>query len=822
MILSWEETFRAGSARGGGKGFNLARLHRYGFAVPRGGVLPADVYTAFIRDHAIDRFERLTADLALEASADLATLRSMIESSRLPDAVRDAVRSFLPGVTIAVRSSAVAEDGPNASFAGIHHSVLDVQDPEARERAVLACFASLWTPQAVAYRRAQGLYDSDVACAVVLCEMVPAAVAGVAFSCDPLTGRRDLIVINAAPGPGERVVSGVVTPDHVEVRFGRGPLETVSRRAAGPPALTPAQEIELARHVERIHWALGDGQDPQDVEWTHDGRRFWFLQSRPATRVAHRTFDNAPNLPVYWSTANIKDAVPGVVSMAAWSLIHQAIEDVLYAAPKAGGYPIPPGLEIVKRIDGRAYFDLTAILWCLYDFAGLRPERVAVSIGGHQPAIPVPSDDPLAGPEGKRRRRALRTVAWRMLNFPRVLKRASDAQFKAVREILDAAPKTPPEILAAFERLNRLHATFNPIVGLANGYGDGFREPVLARLRPVAGDRAEQLLTRLVAGARGVASAEHAYRIEDLAAIARRDRMRNLEFAGAREIPQRFRLPQYEADLLNPRWGDDPSYILDQVRAHIDLEPVRRDAARRIRDEAWEEVKRMIPFWKRPVLAWLLRRMRWGYAARENAKSALAASVWPTRRLFLECGRLLNFSRPELAFHLSRADLQSWLEGFWDGAGAAALALDREAQRNRWLDCPDPPDVVVEGSIKVLPPAPRSAPNAIEWRGIAVSSGRAAGPARLVRHPGDGARLAKGDVLVAPSTDPGWTPLFLRAGALVTGSGGYLSHGAIVAREFGIPAVVNVPGVMDVVIEGERLTVDGDLGVVTRGTTKPS
>ncbi|HZL71893.1 MAG TPA: PEP/pyruvate-binding domain-containing protein, partial [Planctomycetota bacterium] len=285
MILTWEETFRAGPAICGGKGFNLARLHRYGFPVPRGGVLPARIYSEFIRPFDIGDFDALRAD---------------IERARLPVAVRDAIRRFLPDSTLAFRSSAAAEDGANASFAGIHRSVLDVRDPDERERAVLACYASLWTPQAIAYRRALGIPDRDVPCAVVLCEMVPSAVAGVAFSCDPRTGRRDVVMINAAAGPGERVVSGAVNPDHIEIRLSPLRAEVLHRTGT---ALTAEQQIELARHVERIHWDLGDGQDPQDVEWAHDGRRFWFLQSRPVTRLPRHTFEAARSLPLYWSTA---------------------------------------------------------------------------------------------------------------------------------------------------------------------------------------------------------------------------------------------------------------------------------------------------------------------------------------------------------------------------------------------------------------------------------------------------------------------------------------------------------------------------------------
>jgi phosphohistidine swiveling domain-containing protein len=810
VILGWEETVRAGPARCGGKGYNLARLHRYGFAVPRGGVLPADVYTSFIRAFPVDRFADLAADRTLDAAADLAALRAEIESARLPDESRAAIAAFLPDAILAIRSSAVAEDGATASFAGMHRSVLNV-GPAARERAVLACFASLWTPQAIAYRRTHGIPDRDVPCAVVLCEMVPAVAAGVAFSCDPRTGRRDVVVIDAALGPGERVVSGAVTPDHVEIRLAYDRAEILSRR--GGRALTEAQEVELARRVDRIQWALGDGQDPQDVEWTHDGRRFWFLQSRPATRVPRHTFEPAKALPLYWSTANIKDAVPGVVSILTWSLIREAIDGILYAIPLAGGYPVPRGMQTVKRIEGRAYFDLTAILWCFYDFAGVPPAVSAASIGGHQPTIPVPPGDPLSGPDGKRRRRAIRKVGWRLLVLPRALRRAIDAQFKAVRESLASIPRTAPEIREAFARLARLHESLHPIVGLTNGYASAFRDPILDRLRPAFGERSEEILTRLSTGTGGVASAEHGYRIAELAAASR-----DSEPAFRREL-ERFladfgHRAVYEADLLNPRWGEDPSFILEQVRRHADVEPGRRDAARNIREEAWAEVKRKVSFWKRPLLAWLLRRVRWGYAARENAKSALAASVWPARRLALECGRLLGLPRPELVFHLSQADLFAYLSGHWDGAGAAELALDREAKREEWLKQPEPPDVVVEGASAPAPLAP--APEGKPWSGIAVAAGCATGKARLVRHPDAGAALRRGEVMVAPSTDPGWTPLFLRASGLVMESGGYLSHGAIVAREYGIPAVVNVAGVMSAARDGETLVVDGNRGLVFR------
>jgi rifampicin phosphotransferase len=159
-----------------------------------------------------------------------------------------------------------------------------------------------------------------------------------------------------------------------------GQIRLLTRRVHGAPALTPGQEAELAHHVWRIHWALGDGANPQNVEWAHDGERFWFVQARPVTRVPLHTFEAIRHLPVIWSTANIKEAVPGVVSILTWSMILEVIDDVLYAGPMSAGFDIPPGLQTVRRFKGRAFFDLTAMQWCFYDFIGLMPADMVRSI----------------------------------------------------------------------------------------------------------------------------------------------------------------------------------------------------------------------------------------------------------------------------------------------------------------------------------------------------------------------------------------------------------------------------------------------------------
>jgi rifampicin phosphotransferase len=246
-----------------------------------------------------------------------------------------------------------------------------------------------------------------------------------------------------------------------------------------------------------------------------------------------------------------------------------------------------------------------------------------------------------------------------------------------------------------------------------------------------------------------------------------------------------------------------------------------RQAARRVSAAAWGEVKRLTR-WRRPRLLWLVARVQRGFALREAGKSSMVASLWPIRRLLLELAcRLVasrHMERPEQVFHLSKVDLLRLLSGYWDGPGAGALAHDRDAQRAAWLTLA-PPDVIVEGEGTeglISVPKPTIVSNGQVWRGIGVSSGRATAVARTIRHPDEGTRLGRGDILVVPSTDPGWTPLFIRASAVVMETGGYLSHGAIAAREYGLPAVVNIPDILDHIKDGETLTVDGDAATVER------
>ena len=555
------------------------------------------------------------------------------------------------------------------------------------------------------------------------------------------------------------------------------------------------------------------------------------LQARPVTEFPVHTFNGATQFPIYWSNANIKDAVPGVTGFFTWSLICQVIDDVLYATQTAADYPIPPGIQTVRRFDGHAYFDFSGMQWALYDAFGVLPAETVKSIGGHQPEIPLGDDNPLRGPDGTRRNRARLRLMRRMWGLDKQCKATIARHFDELARIVpsDLAPLSRAELTAVMRCIQELLEVLHPLVGLANAYSNVWKDGLEKALEAVAGDDAPALMNGLLTGAGNITSAEQGYRVYDLAQAKRRS---EAEFQNElKKFLNEFgHRAVYEAEALNPRWSEDPSYILEQVDRHLErgAHESPREHARRVRAEA-EQKLRERTFWRRPIIRWLAKHMRLGLAMRESAKSAHSATIAPTRRVMLEIARRLgeagHLEDPNAIFHLAAIDLAAYLVGHWDGRGAEALTSDRTAQREAWQRL-HPPDVIVEGDgvEPIAPVEPESAPTG-GWKGIPVSAGQVERIARVVRHPREGQVLGHGEILVTPSTDPGWTPLFLRAGALVMETGGYLSHGAIVAREFGIPAVVNIPGVLDRVHDGDTLLVDGNRGIVavlSSPLTRPS
>lgn len=881
--ISFETAHNAGAAAVGGKGWNTARLAHFGFRIPAGCAVTVAAYWDFLTQNGllaeVVALGALTADEAAgEAAAErLQALRGRIEAGTLPPELLPQVREQLaaagvgPEAPLAVRSSATAEDSATASFAGIHRSLLNVIGDAAMADAIRGCYASLWTPTAVAYRRRMRLSDQDVGAALLIQKLMLSLYSGVAFSADPVTGRRDRVVINASYGLGESVVSGSVEADEYHLHIDHsGPVKLVGGRiglkhqAVRPhidggtvtealgyaersePVLAKPQLEELTRVVRRIQDTLGDSTQPQDVEWCHDGWYLTITQARPVTALPEATFQALAGQPTIWSNANLKDALPGVQSPLGWWFNSLTVEVLLRQIFWRGGYDFPEGLTWSRLYNGRAYMNLSALQWAAYDAFGWRPAETNRALGGHQPEIQAPPPVPVWRAGGRQR-------FVRLSRMGRVLSRSvrrAEATFRQVWQWCEEFEAQPPdgrfhelEFLRRLWAVERQRREFLPETMIHNvgALWSARLSDLLERRLP---GRGQALTSALLAGTEGITSADQGYRLLEIARVALRE-----PAAGAYFRAEPFQFAQwrtalggtatlqaleqflrefghrgvYEMEIMNPRWSEEPAFVLETVRSYLlqglpEQDP--RTGARLRREAAEAEVRRGLGLLAIPLYRFLLARARQAMRLREGAKSALVRLVRPARMAALAIGSRLAakgvLAQAEDVFFLTGDEIASLLSAQWDGQGLAAILAHRRAERAR-LEALAAPDVILgdravvnlRAELGEHAPDPKGA-----LRGVAVSSGQARGPARLIGHPREGGALQRGEVLVAPSTDPAWTPLFLRAAAVVMEVGGYLSHGAIVAREYGIPAVVNVAGAMTALRDGQELLVDGDSGLV--------
>lgn len=894
-VLTFAEAISAGPAEVGGKGWNMGRLAQFGFRIPPGCAVSAGAYWAFLRENGLmPEVDALGAMAAEEAATEageerLSALRARIEAGQLPAGLLAEVRDVLqgqgvaPDAALAVRSSATAEDSAGASFAGIHRSFLNVIGDEHLAKAIRGCYASLWTPTAVAYRRKMGLTDSQVAGALVIQQLVQALYSGVAFSADPVTGRRDRVVVNASFGLGEAIVSGSVEADEYHLHIDHtGPVKLVGGRIGlkhhvvrpncdggtvteelgyaerSEPVLAKPQLEELTRVVRRIQDTLGDGHQPQDVEWCHDGWYLTITQARPITALPEATFPALAGQPTIWSNANLKDATPGVQSPLGWWFNSLTVEVLLRQIFWRGGYDFPEGLTWSRLYHGRVYMNLSALQWAAYDAFGWKPAETNRALGGHQPEIQVPKAASITLSVQRLRR---------MTRMGLVLRRSAKRAEASFRRIWDWCEQFERETFSdryhELEFLHRLWAVekqrreFLPETMIHN-VGGLWSTRLAELIEKKFPGRGQALASALLAGSTGITSADQGYRIVAIAQEAAAEGAAGAYFVADSFDPAGFRTALagtktlkaleaflqefghrgvYEMELMNPRWSEDPSFVLETVRGYVrdgvpNQDPL--EAARQKRIAAEAEVGRA--FRLSPLYRFLLGKAREAMRLREGAKSALVRLVRPARLAALAIGKRLAakgiLAEPEAIFFLTGDEIASLLSGQWDGSGLDAILAYRRARRAA-LEAETAPDVVMGDRAVVnlragmeptgmqhLAPGEAAAPTRTAadetgaLQGVAVSSGQARGPARLIHHPSQGTALKPGEVLVAPSTDPAWTPLFLRASAVVMEVGGYLSHGAIVAREYGIPAVVNVAGAMTAFHDGQLLQVDGDAGKV--------
>jgi rifampicin phosphotransferase len=746
-------------------------------------------------------------------------------------AVVEAYR-HLGGGLVAVRSSATAEDTPDASFAGQHETVLDVIGEDALITAIRTCWQSLGMPRAVAYREARWRVDEPAAMAVVVQRMVDPVAAGVAFTANPITGTRTEIVIDAVAGLGRSVVDGSVAADHYVVSDGQ-PVT-----AGG--SLSAEQLEELRRTGRRIERSLGG---PQDLEWAFDRQgKLWLLQARPITTIFPVPSDaRKDDLRVYLETGHMQGMRRPITPMGMSVLLTAAAN--WFEAFGFGG----ASREYVLAIGGRMFLDITGMVRDRRMRARL-PQMLGIYGPGVVHAVDRLLTDPrLAARSGRAIdytvvRIVVKVAPGLVVGVVRSLINPTAARRRAFREADGVAATTPPQPATVADRIQAAAVAQDVVLGgpmtrmLPPLYAGLLSSRIAAGLLgPVAGPGEVDATQRgmpynvtmqmdLDLWRVAVAAMPHrtVFLQNSADELAERFSRGDLPEIGLRDFLARYgHRCAAEIDVGVPRWAEDPTPIFAALSGYLRLEDPEQAPDHRFTRaaiEAEETLDRLIgrAMRTRPLRAavagFLLRRSRELAGLRELPKFVWLHPLRDVRRQLLLAGAELA----DLGL-LDRADDIMFLtldEAAAEGLDQRELAATRRAEHEREIRRPRVPGLLLsDGTMPQNLPDDTARRDENTLVGMPAAAGIATGRARIVHDPAT-ARIEPGDILVAATTDPGWSPLFLTAGGLVTETGSPMAHGPTIAREYGIPAVICVPDVTNRLHNGQMITVDGSSGIV--------
>ncbi|MBI5488588.1 MAG: hypothetical protein HY905_14740 [Deltaproteobacteria bacterium] len=854
----------ADARRFGGKGAGLARLVAGGFAVPPGLCISTNAF----RRHAaaalgvdgalfsavLDRSGR-PDPARLERAA--ARVRGTAPDPTLLAEVAAGLDALgLSGRPVAVRSSANFEDRADWSSAGLQETVLACVGVPAVGAAMLRCWASAWRTSTLTYLLRAGARLDDVALALVVQAMVTAEVSGVLFTINPVTGNPGELVVNALSGNCEPLVGGRCTPE--SLILDRATLRVLRRDGSGEPGCVPLDDNrarDLGRVALSAERALGG---PLDIEWAFDAEhadRIAFLQARPITARARppatagrpqkrraapgRTFSLLPRRRTspaqwVWTNANVGEALPGVATPLTWSVALRFSRRGFERAFATLGCAVPGDAVLVDRFHGRIYLNATEFLRIASQVPLLSPRRLETLAG-------VPGLGELEAESNLLDSAAflvrLPLTAVRLAGANLGLDTALDdyeRRMASERARIAARPLGALDGSTLLDELDRrerwLDETGERMLTCASNSLSSY-VALGGLLRLWMPEQAERLVGGLMAGFADLESAQPGLTLWHISELVRVDgparalllerpaaelRVSDFDPAGPTRRALESFLRAYgfravrEAELSTPRWSEDPSFLLAALRSYLASEvgaPIARmERQKEARRRAAEEIEAAVSPMQFTLVRHALRLAQKYTRLRERMRSRVTEVLGWYRSLALEAGRRLG--NPDDAFFLDLDQIRSFLRGSLPDA--EELAAENRARFAADVARPDPPTVFVGSPPPVVPPAA----NGSDLHGVGVSSGRADGRARVLRSPAEASELRQGEVLVVPHADVGWSPLFLVASAVVTGMGGMLSHAAVVAREFGVPAVFGVPGVMSLVRTGDRLVIDGGAGSV--------
>jgi pyruvate,water dikinase len=808
------------------------------------------------------------------AKEALSNLRQSIIDAPMADTLRQQIEhqyQTLHTKYLAVRSSATAEDLPGHSFAGQYETYLGIDNLQKCIEAVKKCWASLWTDRAYNYRQNNGFEHLAVNMAVIVQSLIAADASGVLFTADPRYGPCGNIVIEACFGLGEALVSGRVTPDRfvvhrkklrplfsaisekkiVSVLHSDGTIkeQEVANDRSIAPSLDKKQIKRLAKLAQKVEAGFGS---PQDIEWAVAKSKIYLLQSRPITGFPNKRSWQDRQI---WSSNPVREVMPDVVTPGSYSILLEAMGDEFFD-------PIFRMLccdrgdhHVFALIAGRIYFNANIWGTVLRYIPGGRGVDLMEGAGGHK-GMQEMVERLQTAPD-----RDLPDMKFSLLRFilkapliligmlftttrkgQRILERIGVENEKW--RSLDMSSLSAEQITTCCLQIRmNFHRLLSHVLYLFS---------ILAAL-PVLDKVCRKWLAdtssctgRLLAGVgdmvdalagldlwRLAVTADDAPEVKDLI-LSNADwceiEPKLSQFDSAKEFLKTWNdfMDRHghhcraELELYNPRWAETPDYVLKLVRNYISqigkTDPIQNfdDIARQRKQLEQQCRKKLRNPIKRMIFNYLLHRSQQGSVFRENVKSQVIKLIVSLRRMLLELGKKLAdkgvLKNQDDIFFLRLEELEPVVQCKAD-FDIHQVITDRrtEYDRNSLIY---PPDVIF-GKFDPDKYVPDPVDTDVEkLTGLPVSPGVVTGKARVILRADADQQVLAGEILVAPFTDPGWTPYFVTAAAIVMDQGGILSHGSIVAREYGIPAVVNVGSGTEIIKTGQTIEVDGNLGVV--------
>ena len=860
----------------GSKAASLVRLRKTGLPVPDGFIIGTSFYREHLeRNNITDRIKSAVEKKSGADPALLTELREKIIKEPMTETQRLDIETHFNSLGadhFAVRSSATAEDLPDHSFAGQYDSYLGISGLAECIETIKKCWASLWTQRAYEYRRQNDIDHLKVDMAVIVQALIDAETSGVIFTADPITGRRESIVIESCFGLGDALVSGKVTPDrfvydrkkqklqtwsisekkieHVLDNNGNVQEQSISEEKSGIRTLNKKQIKKLAILAQKVETEFGC---PQDIEWAIKSNSIRLLQSRPITNLPTPKQKSWEERQV-WSNIAAQEVLPDVVTPATLSLIENLagtmFDPVLWQfRMNRGNHPF------FSVLAGRVYFNANiwiAVIKALpfaenYDFS-----RDLGSEPGLHEVVEIEktmTDDDLPELNFKRFRFFLKLPLLILRWLACTLRKGQSIidQTKKMNENWQSIDPTGLSIQQIVTNCNTIIRDFRDICGKALYlFGVMAAYPALETICSKWLPEEQQCAKRLLAGLGKMEDANSGLDLWRLALSADANpQLREIILSNDdwRTISGKLKeinsggefLAQWEEfmsrhgfhcraeiELFNTRWAETPDYILSLLRSYVGsigkTDPLANHAkSEQQREQLAQKCRKRLrnPF-KRMFLNFLLARAQYGSIFRENVKCEIVRLIRNLRIMLLELGRKLHsesiIQNPEDVFFLKLEEIEPVTQGK-AGFNVKETISARRAEYDRWQTVTPPgtivgrydPEKSIQGQYDT---------DAEMLKGLAVSAGVATGQARVILRADEQQQLLPGEILVAPFTDPGWTPYFVPAVAIVMDQGSLLSHGSIVAREYGIPAVVNVGYATKIIKTGQKIQVDGNMGEV--------